>query len=238
MVVTADESWDSIGGGNLEATAVDHARQMLADGKTAPETEQIALNEHAHTRHGQQCCGGVVNILFEPFAAPNAVAVFGLGHIGHELAGVLSRLPVNLYLVDSREGFADQARFQMASAGRAQLHLHHSPAPEAVLNTLPVGAHVLIMTHDHAEDLFLCEASLRRDDLGSVGVIGSSAKWARFRKRLREAGYQDAQIDQISCPIGMPEIAGKSPEVIALSVAAALVHTFGQDTDQPEQELP
>lgn len=238
MVVAADQTWDSIGGGNLEATAIDQARQMLSSGANAPESQEIALNEHAETRHGTQCCGGVVNILFEPIGAPPTVAVFGLGHIGHELAGVLSRLDVNLHLTDSRESFADSSRFDQASAGRASVHLHYAPAPEAVLRDLPAGAHVLIMSHDHAEDLFLCEASLQRNDLGSVGVIGSAAKWARFRKKLREAGYQDEQIDQIACPIGLPGITGKSPAVIALSVATSLVQSFEHDTYQPHQELP
>lgn len=177
-------------------------------------------------------------MLFEPIAAPPTVAVFGLGHIGHELADVLSRLELNLHLADSRESFADSARFQKASESRASVHLHYAPAPEAVLHDLPSGSHVLIMSHDHAEDLFLCEAALQRGDLGSVGVIGSAAKWTRFRKKLREAGYQDEQIDQIACPIGLPGMTGKSPAAIALSIAASLVQSFHDDTYQPHQELP
>lgn len=238
MVVSAEKTWDTVGGGNLEATAIDQARQMISSGVKAPESQEIALNEHAETRHGIQCCGGVVSMLFEPIEAPPTVAVFGLGHIGHELAGVLSRLEINLHLADSRESFADSSRFHQASAGRAYVHLHYAPAPEAVLRDLPPESHVLIMSHDHAEDLFLCEAALQRGDLGSVGVIGSSAKWSRFRKKLREAGYQDAQIDQIACPIGLPGITGKSPAVIALSIATSLVQSFEHDTYQPHQELP
>lgn len=238
MVVAAAKTWDSVGGGNLEATAIDQARQMLTSGARAPESQEIALNEHAHTRHGFQCCGGVVSLLFEPIQAPPTVAVFGLGHIGYELANVLSRLEVSLHLVDSRESFADSSRFLRATEGRAYVHLHYAPAPEAVLRDLPAESHVLIMSHDHAEDLFLCEAALQRNDLGSVGVIGSAAKWTRFRKKLRQAGYQDERIEQIACPIGFAGITGKSPAVIALSVAASLVQSFQHDTHQPHLELP
>lgn len=238
MVVTAEKTWDSVGGGNLEATAIDHARDMLASGARSPESQEITLNEHAHARHGTQCCGGVVSLLFEPIAAPPTVAVFGLGHIGCELAHMLSRLEINLHLTDSREGFADSSRFHQATQGRAYVHVHYAPAPEAVLSDLPAESHVLIMSHDHAEDLFLCEAALQRDDLGSVGVIGSAAKWSRFRKKLREAGYPGEQVEQIACPIGLPGITGKSPAVIALSVAASLVQSFQHDTYQPHRELP
>ena len=34
MVVSVDQSWDSIGGGNLEASATARARELLADGTT------------------------------------------------------------------------------------------------------------------------------------------------------------------------------------------------------------
>ena len=90
-------------------------------------------------------------------------------------------------------------------------------------NWLPRGAHVLIMTHDHAEDFALCDTALRLPGLGSIGLIGSSAKWTGFRRRLADAGHEQAVIDRISCPIGMPEITGKEPAVIAIGVACELV---------------
>lgn len=222
MVVATERIWDSIGGGNLEATVVDRARQMMRAGATKPQTMDLSLNEHVTTEHGRQCCGGEVSILLEPVPAPGVVAVFGLGHVGYELARVLARIPLVLHLADSRETYADPARLSDV-VGPAQVHHHHAPVPEVVLADLPAGAHVVIMTHDHAEDLVLCEAALRRGDLGTVGVIGSGAKWARFRKRLAQAGHADAVIDQITCPIGLPGITGKAPAVVALSVAGALV---------------
>ncbi|GAA1641848.1 xanthine dehydrogenase accessory protein XdhC [Georgenia ruanii] len=222
MVVAADGTWDSIGGGNLEATAIDRARAMLRDGAEAPETLLLPLNEHVANRHGQQCCGGEVTVLLEPLRAWPTVAVFGVGHVGHELARILSRLPLDLHLVDSRPGqLADDALADVRG-GRARVHVHPAPAPEAVLRTLPAGAHVLIMSHDHAEDFVLCDAALRRGDL-EVGLIGSRAKWARFRHRLRGEGHADAAVDRIVCPIGLPGLGGKDPAVIAVSVAARLL---------------
>lgn len=233
MVITAEHTFDSIGGGNLEATVMARARQMLTDGASEPQSMQMSLNEHVLTEHGRQCCGGEVSILLEPILPPGVVAVFGIGHVGYELARVLGRFPVVLHLVDSREGFLDPARVSDV-VGPAQVHTHHAPAPEVVLEELPPGAHVVIMTHDHAEDLVLCEAALRRPDLGSIGLIGSGAKWARFRKRLAEAGHPDSAIEQIQCPIGLPGITGKAPAVIAVSVAGALV----QELAPRMQEVP
>lgn len=223
MLVGASELWDSIGGGNLEATVIDRARAMLDAGSTVPESLAFTLNERAPTQHGKQCCGGVVEILLEPFLPRPTVAVFGVGHVGHELARILSRLPVHLHLVDSRADQISPGRLADVLGGVADVHPAHSPVPDSMLGTLPAGAHVLIMTHDHAEDFLLCDAALRRSDLGSIGLIGSSAKWSRFRFRLQTEGHAVEAIERISCPIGLPDIEGKAPAVIAISVAARLL---------------
>ena len=104
---------------------------------------------------------------------------------------------------------------------------------EEVLVGLPAGTHVLIMTHDHAEDFALCDAALRMvadapDRLTEVGLIGSSAKWARFKVQLRAAGHDDAALSRIQCPIGLPELVGKEPAVIAVGVAAALLGSLSR----------
>ena len=60
-------------------------------------------------------------------------------------------------------------------------------------------------------------------DLGSVGLIGSRAKWVRFRQKLAAEGYAEAEIDRIQCPIGLPDVVGKALAVIAVSAAADLL---------------
>ncbi|USQ77102.1 xanthine dehydrogenase accessory protein XdhC [Ornithinimicrobium cryptoxanthini] len=226
MVVTPGQTWGSIGGGNLEATAVTRARELLAAGTTAPVTLDLSLHEHAPVSFGRQCCGGEVSLLLEPLPARPVVAVFGLGHVGQELGRILGRLPLAVHLVDSRTSAVHQMQAAVSTDGPADVRITHAPAPEVVLADLPAHAHVLVMTHDHAEDLVLCEAALRRGDLGSVGVIGSSAKWQRFRKRLLEAGHTEASIGTLTSPIGRPELVGKEPAVIAVSVAAELLRAL------------
>lgn len=243
MLIGAEALWGSVGGGNLEATVVDRARAMISSGTASPEALDFSLNEHAATEHGKQCCGGVVNVLLEPFLSRPTVAIFGMGHVGHELARILSRLSLNLHLVDSRAEQLKPERLADITGGVAEVHSHHSPVPDSVLGELPAGTHVFIMTHDHAEDFLLCDAALRRDDLGSAGLIGSKAKWSRFRQRLKGEGHSEADIDWISCPIGLPEITGKAPAVIAVSVAAKLLQTVQSaavpaDSDRQENDRP
>ncbi len=226
MVVGADHTWGSVGGGNLEAAAIQRARELIATGATGPETQESSLSEHSRNQHGRQCCGGVVKVLLEPLPARAVVAVFGVGHVGHELARILSRLELQLHLVDSRAEQLDPLRLADVTDGIADVTVHQAVAGELLLGQLPRGAHVLIMTHDHAEDLALCDAALRRSHLASIGLIGSSAKWARFRVQLAAEGHSAAEIDRITCPIGVPEITGKEPAVIAVGVASALVQVL------------
>ena len=224
MVVSLEACWGSVGGGNLEATAVARAREMISSGAAEPETREMRLSPHARTEHGRQCCGGFIRVLLEPLAVRPVVALFGVGHVGYELARILSRLPVELLLVDSRAEQLDRVRLADVIDGTADVGIRRTLLGEQVLEQLPPGAHVLIMTHDHAEDYALCDAVLRlAQPLGSIGLIGSSVKWTRFQAQLAAAGHSPAAIGAITCPIGQPGITGKDPAVIAVAVAAALL---------------
>ncbi|MHA7271337.1 xanthine dehydrogenase accessory protein XdhC [Arthrobacter sp. HLT1-20] len=229
MVVSARNSWGSVGGGNFEACIIDRARELIAFGHAATEQVTFTLNDKVATRHGVQCCGGEVEVVLEVLAARRTVAIFGMGHVGYEIAHMLSRLPVNLVLADSRQEALAQDRMAALTQGPAAVGIHHAPAPEVVLAGLPPGATILVLTHDHAEDLILCEAALRSTP-SYIGLIGSTGKWQRFRKRLREEGHDAAAISRITCPIGLPTITGKDPVSIAISVVADLTMRWEQST--------
>ncbi|HWG14673.1 MAG TPA: XdhC family protein, partial [Streptosporangiaceae bacterium] len=140
-----------------------------------------------------------------------------------------------LWLADSRADQLDRIRLADVIDGRADVRVYHTVLGEQVLEQLPLGAHVLIMTHDHAEDFALCDAVLRlAQPLGSIGLIGSSAKWARFQAQLAGYGHEPKVITRITCPIGLPGITGKEPAVIAVAVAAALLPALTEATDREQ----
>jgi len=132
-------------------------------------------------------------------------------------------LPFGVLWVDSRdEIFPDDIPAEVVCE-------HSNPVQAAVADLLP-GSRVLIMSFSHAEDLDIVVACLKRlrekDDLPFVGLIGSQTKWATFRHRLEERGFTAPEIARITCPIGVPGINGKEPEVIAVAVAAQLLQTL------------
>ncbi|MEU2657190.1 xanthine dehydrogenase accessory protein XdhC [Streptomyces sp. NPDC007325] len=228
LVVGPTATWGSIGGGNVEAVAIDRARELIGTPGAEPELMEFALNDKVTGRHGVQCCGGKVTVFLEPLPVLPAVAIFGVGHVGLELARILARHDLDLHLTDTRPDMLTEERLAVLDDAVAQIHVHHTRLlPEEVLEELAPGTHVLIATHDHAEDAALCDAALRTPGLGSIGLIGSAAKWARFRQRLaEEGGHTAAAIDRIKTPIGLPELTGKEPATIAVGVAADLLLTF------------
>ena len=231
MAVFAGRLVGTIGGGHLEHQAIAEARRRLA-GVPGPEQVRYALGPALG-----QCCGGVVHLGFEhlpqaPDAAAAArlrarlappghpVALFGGGHVGHALARVLAPLPFALTWIDSRDGIFPDVPPEGAVCE------HSDPVQQAVPG-LAAGTRVLIMSFSHAEDLDVVAACLRRQreraDLPFIGLIGSKTKWATFSNRLRGRGFTQDELAHVTCPIGIPGIEGKEPEVIAVAVAAQLL---------------
>jgi xanthine dehydrogenase accessory factor len=140
--------------------------------------------------------------------ADRPLLMFGAGHVGVAIATRLPRLPFRVAWFDSRQdrafpGVSTQDEDAMAACAQA--------AEE--------GAAVLIFTHDHGLDYRLTAAALR-SPAAFVGLIGSQTKRARFLSRLRSDGVDASRL---TCPIGMPGIAGNEPDVIAVAVLAQLL---------------
>lgn len=220
MVVTKSEVSGSIGGGNLEAYATQRARALLQAHARIPELFIQKLGPEGGP-HGVQCCGGEVTLLLEPhYSLRPTVAIFGAGHVGWALIQVLGTLPLSLYLLDSRAG---QLERDLPSTALATVTRQHVPVPESALETLPTGTHLLILTHDHAEDLALLERALHLPYFGFIGLIGSASKWAHFRRELGKTGVTEEDLARVTTPIGLPGVPGKSPQAVAIAVAAQLL---------------
>jgi xanthine dehydrogenase accessory factor len=233
MAVWADALTATIGGGQLEFQATKEAREMLA----GPRKPFDGIQRYPLGPSLGQCCGGVMFLSYERITAADAprlqrelvaqlkpVALFGGGHVGAALARLLAALPFAVRWIDSRDGvFPDELP--------AQIDTEHSEPVQDAVAALAPGSRVLIMSFSHAEDLDIVIACLKRlrerNDLPYVGLIGSKTKWATFSHRLEARGFTADELARITCPIGVPGITGKEPEVIAVAVAAQLLQSLG-----------
>ena len=248
MLVWADGQDGTIGGGALEYMALAEARQMtqaistrtiplgpdlgqccggsvtlvwerFAAGQQPTLIRPIAPDADPLARPSDLPAGALPRLkagwLSESPPLPRRpVWIYGAGHVGRALVGVLAPLPdLALTWVDTAaDRFPDQVPdvTQLVAAD-----------PAAITHYAPPGTDHLILTYSHVIDLALCHALLGQPT-GSIGLIGSATKWARFRSRLTDLGHSPAQISRIACPIGDPAL-GKHPQAIALGVAAALL---------------
>lgn len=213
MWVSATETYGTIGGGNLEYTALKIAREMLLSGETERE-RRFALGDALG-----QCCGGQATLRFTKTtkmhdlpAAQFDVALFGAGHVGKEIARILERLPCRLTWVDPRPDV-----FPAAVSANVRVIIEEEPA--WMVDEAPPGAYYLVMTHSHALDLEIVERALRRGDFAFLGLIGSETKAAKFRARLKARGVDASRL---VCPIGLLK-AGKHPAEVAVSAVAQLL---------------
>lgn len=230
MAVFGQGAIGSIGGGHLELVAMAQARLRLS-GASGEPVLRYALGPALG-----QCCGGEVDLGFERVTAADleslrarlqlpqpSVALFGGGHVGAALIQVLGSLPLDVSWIDSRDGiFPDDVP--------ANVRCEHSDPVQAAVRSLANGSRVLIMSFSHAEDLDVVAACLTRQrqqgDLPFIGLIGSQTKWATFRHRLEARGFSAQELAGVTCPIGVPGIRGKQPEVIAVAVAAQILQNL------------
>jgi xanthine dehydrogenase accessory factor len=204
------------------------------------------------TRHEQsfalgpslgQCCGGAVTLSFAPLDAPALarwpanvpllhLQLHGAGHVGRAIATLLATLDVDVDWYDERdEGFPDATG--LGSPWPAHIRRTSVDTVEREVANAPPGAFYLVLSHEHALDLRIAEAVLRRGDFAFCGLIGSRTKRATFSHRLAERGIAAAAIARLTCPIGDPDIAGRTPEVIAMAAVAQLLRVASRDQKLP-----
>lgn len=227
MLVSAREVAGTIGGGHLELKAIEHARALLA-GEPVAREQRWPLGPALG-----QCCGGAVTLRYAPLAdgdpagwpraAPRFVLqLHGAGHVGRAIVRLLEGIDCRVQWVDERE-----SEFP-AAPGAAHVERVCVEPVEAEVSAAPPGAFFLVLTHRHDLDLRITEAILRRGDFGFLGLIGSATKRARFVHRFEARGVAPDAIARLTCPIGVPGIGGKEPEVIAIAVVAQLLQRADQ----------
>ncbi|TCQ82253.1 molybdenum cofactor sulfurylase [Ochrobactrum sp. BH3] len=225
MLVARDMIFRTIGGGQLEYMAIDHARKILAGGKDSPM--DVPLGPEIG-----QCCGGRVGLSFrrvnrglaeELIAKVDAeiatrphVYIFGAGHVGDALAYTLSLTPVRVILVDTRE-----AELMAVDAPGVETCL--AAMPEQVVRSAPPGSAFIVLTHDHALDFLIVAEALQRDDAVYVGMIGSKTKKATFKNWLKREIGRAELFENLVCPVGGSVVKDKRPEVIAALAAAEVL---------------
>lgn len=232
MLVTKDQFFGSIGGGELELLALEKSREILKS--ESPERMAVPLCSKAH-----QCCGGYVEIFFDVIRAEPQLLIFGAGHVAQALLDCLAGISFQCTIIDLRPEWIEAAREKARVLKDLSLVvLQEDPIlfVERGLQSPPGQTWAVVMTHDHSLDEELI-SKLAPLSLNYLGLIGSQTKRDRFLKRLSEKGIPRNQLSRLNCPIGIPN-GGKAPKEVALSIASDLVARLHSQLSEQPRLLP
>lgn len=206
MLVTAEDTSGTVGGGTLEKRLTERAREIL-------DEDGGACLEKTPTQEVGMECGGHVTAFLEPLRSGLDLWIFGGGHIARALVPMVAVLGFRVTVVDNREEFASSERF----GGRARAL--HGDYLELVSRVRP-GSYSVVVTHGHRydKDILRCLARIE-PRLPYIGMIGSRRKVAATVDGLTAEGIELG--DNFYAPIGL-DLGGDSPAQIALCIAAEI----------------
>lgn len=289
ILVNHEHVIGTIGGGNLEFFAIARAKDML----THANDNEISEHKTPLTPNYDQCCGGLVQLIFEkinpqtstwlPALFENiskdqtawlvtdtiqkkrfiktqlkiensltlnkaswtnkqnqlieplqsdelSIVIFGAGHVGKAIVNQLQYLNTNITVVDSRPE-------HIPNSSPKNVEFIETNNWKSLLKTISKESYFLVVTHSHKLDYEITEEVLKQGEYRYLGLIGSKTKKVRFQRKLLANGITQSQLNTLTCPIGLPSIQGKTPEVIAASVVAQILEIDTQ-TIQSHLMLP
>lgn len=231
MVITMDQTFDTLGGGHLEFSVTQKARELIDQNKAANQVEHFPLGATLG-----QCCGGSVTVLMESFVQQGLnLTVFGAGHVAKALMNILGGLPGQVRWIDNRENMFPSVERGEQCPSNVKMELLDNPVD--VIEQLPEHSQILILTHNHQLDFDLVEAAIKRNTFSYIGCIGSDTKAERFQMRLKHRGFSEEQVADMICPVGNLDVPGKLPMEVAVSMAGQLIaHLHEQDKEKPLAE--
>jgi xanthine dehydrogenase accessory factor len=211
-----EDSWRLVALDGAPALALFDASGQQVWGDPAPDfTRGLGTPQFTHIMRGPDGRRWLVDAIEAPRAH---LVLFGAGHVGAAIVRALAELPCRVTWVDEREDLFPEHL-------PANVTVEATDTPETLAEGAAPGASFLVMTHSHALDQRLAEAILKRPSFDEdwFGLIGSHTKRKQFEHRLVDRGVEQARLDAMVCPIGVPGIEGKQPAVIAVAVAAQLL---------------
>lgn len=218
MLVTREgRVFGTVGGGKVEARAIQEAKTLLED-DSAPKTRffQWSLEKDIG-----MTCGGIVRVYFEAFNVTRwNIVVFGAGHVSNALMKILLDLDCRVTCIDPREEWL--ARLPQSPKLTKVLE----PDMPSYVAKIPEGSFVVLMTMGHTTDKPILIEILRTRTFPYLGVIGSNSKAKRLRKDVLDAGLPEEMTGAFFCPVGL-QIGSNHPQEIAVSIAAQLLQVRG-----------
>lgn len=215
MLVFADGSQSgTIGGGEMEGRVVAAALDAIETGR--PRLLDFDLVDPASGDPG--VCGGTVSIYVEAFMAEATIFVVGCGHVGSAVVELARWLGFRVVATDDRAELATPELLPHADVVVGGPIEHALEAAPIHTNT-----DVVVVTRNVQVDLEILPTLLAAG-ARSIGVMGSTRRWATTRARLEEAGVEPEVLDRVRAPIGI-DLRAETPAEIAVSIMSEIIRS-------------
>jgi xanthine dehydrogenase accessory factor len=204
----------TIGGGEMEARVIDVALDVIATG-----TSRVMDFDLVDPSSGDPgVCGGTVSIYVEAFMPEATIFVVGCGHVGKAVVDLAHWLGYRVVATDDRPELATTElvpNADVVSGGSIASALETSP--------ITSNTDVVVVTRNVQVDLEILPVLLA-SEARSVGVMGSTRRWATTSAKLIEAGIDAHRLATVRAPIGI-ELHAETPAEIALSIMSEIVQS-------------
>ncbi|CAG4924464.1 MULTISPECIES: XdhC/CoxI family protein [Acidithrix] len=159
-----------------------------------------------------------VEVLFETFAPPPRMIIFGAVDFTAALARVGKLLGYSVSVCDARPIFATRVRFAMADEVVVDW-------PDKYLDRIggSLGQRdaICVLTHDPKFDVPAIVGALKTK-VGYIGAMGSRRTHQERSKRLIDVGVDPDELSRVMGPIGL-DIGARTPEETAISIAGEII---------------
>lgn len=231
MLVGADGALlaGTVGGGRIEFETIAACRVAIADERS--RLFQAKLTEADAGGIGMMC-GGQVDVFIEVHLPEARLFLCGAGHINLALARLVRGLGWRVTIIDDRPEWANADHYPGARVIVAR--------PEEILGTLALDRRswVVVGTRDRDTEVIVAAA---KTAACYIGVVASQRKAIMIAKHLAqrdEPGFAlEALWPRFHAPIGLA-LGGRSPEAVALSIAAELQALRHEEPGTPMRVSP
>jgi len=207
MLIFNDRSTvGSIGGGSLEAQAIDFALSYWGF-KEAIIQKFVLVQDEQNIAE--------VQLLFEPFSPPNRLYIFGAGHVGSSVAKLSEFTGFKTILIDDRKELLQGINIPNVEKK------YVTSLDDFDTDLFDESTLVLISTRSHSTD-FLVLSKVINSKAGYIGLLGSKKKKENFFKKLKEKGISEKELLRINVPVGL-DIGAKTAKEIAVSIIAQMI---------------
>ncbi len=223
----------TIGGGGVEFYAINKCKELLkSDQYNLKETlimKDSLLGENPGNLELKRnddveinaLCGGEVTLFFEVYKPAKIIYVFGAGHVGQAIIKLAKQMNYFISVFDNRQNVLDEISFELCNEKKL-LDLPNLHTKEKKYVELNPDGYVVILTHNHSNDLQVLEFILRNyPDQKYIGMIGSKRKVREGIAYIKKKFNSELNLKNLYSPIGV-DLGGDSPNEIAVSILSEI----------------